>query len=272
MPGLHATARPYAESTPSEGGFGCTPLRSDPVDHPHSPCPTPPLTFPQDASPSSSFTSIMHSMRPRPLSAEPDAGLYDAPIWMLCCYALSQLPGQRGSLACIHATLAALLCGHVVLPWVNQLHKYLATSSLDGRGIQKHVTTGVCARVCLGEGGVGWLRVGWALGTDAWPVLGLPPILVHVLAESAPGSICGRPSTHAFPRPLPHPPLPSHALPLSLSSDAEGQREYQLHEDCIPSVLKPGWLHFKRWASLQTQSSQPGTSKQHTFSAFTLFA
>ncbi|KAL6778010.1 hypothetical protein ACKKBG_A16580 [Auxenochlorella protothecoides x Auxenochlorella symbiontica] len=153
-----------------------------------------PTRFPsQDASPSSSFTSIMHSMRPRPLSAEPDAGLYDAPIWMLCCYALSQLPGQRGSLACIHATLAALLCGHVVLPWVNQLHKYLATSSLDGRGIQKHVTT-------------------------------------------------------------------------------EGQREYQLHEDCIPSVLKPGWLHFKRWASLQTQSSQPGTSKQHTFSAFTLFA
>lgn len=125
-------------------------------------------------------------------------------------------------------------------------------------GGYRNMSRQVCVPVCVGgEGGVGWLRVGWALGTDAWPVLGLPPILVHVLAESAPGSICGRPSTHAFPRPLPHPPLPSHALPLSLSSDAEGQREYQLHEDCIPSVLKPGWLHFKRWASLQTQSANP---------------
>lgn len=136
----------------------------------------------------------LHTLTPRlPAGAGEDAGLYDAPIWMLCCYALSQLPGQRGSLAAIHATLIGLLSGHVVLPWAPALHKYLATSSLDGRGIQRH------------------------------------------------------------------------AAP-------DGQREFQLHEDCIPAVLRPGWLHFKRWASLQTQSARAGNHKHAPFSTATFYA
>lgn len=106
------------------------------------PWPAPPLQSPSRTG--VPYQPSAHAIPPRIHDYDTDAGLYDAPIWMLCCYALSQLPGKKGSLAEIHATLTALLSGHVVLPWVNQLHKYLATSSLDGRGIQKLVGSGAC--------------------------------------------------------------------------------------------------------------------------------
>ncbi|KDD74644.1 hypothetical protein H632_c1162p1 [Helicosporidium sp. ATCC 50920] len=100
---------------------------------------------------------------------------------MLCCYALSRLPVRQGTLDQIHAAMHDALCGMVVLPWPDQIQKYLNTSSLDGRGIQK-------------------------------------------------------------------------------LQCADGQILYQFHEDCIPSVLRPGWMHFRR--DVERLSPRPSRSSR----------
>lgn len=105
MPGLHATARPYAESHPLRGGW-LHPLRSDPVDHPHSPCPTPPLTFPQDAQPLL-LIHIDHALHEAqaPVRRSPTQVCTTLPSG--CCAAMP-CPSCRGSAAALPASMPPL--------------------------------------------------------------------------------------------------------------------------------------------------------------------